>query len=250
MAGLREHRRGTAKAFLLQHPSASIRQAAQALPGISERTIAQARSELAAAGLLPAGRNRKPSILAGVGVPPIPPEPVPAPPSEGTGDRLLTDDQVIAMADPSTGLLDELDGLDDEETRKRLLREVKRLAFSPDTHPDTKLSATQVWLKLKDMAKAKDLGPGKPLTRAAALARLTDLHTAVDDVALVVEAACAAFGPGNVVKALYALMGISEPVNEGELPADDGQAQPGSAGATPASGSAPDLPAPDGPAGP
>ena len=257
MAGIRQYRKGetmaAAKAFFLQFPEASIREAKARLVGISERTIAQARSELAADGLMTPGRNRKPRE-------PIPtpdyrqPDEVDSPDSTPEGGSppksgLLTDDEFIAVAKGKLEL-DDLDDLDDEETRKRLLREVKKLAFGPDTHPDTKLSATQVWLKLKDMAKAKDLGPGRPLTRAVALARLTSLHTAILDAKLVVEAALAAYGPPAVVSALYAIIGIKEPTDEGKAPAEPAEAERGLLGAPEAPGSDPDLPAPDGPAGP
>lgn len=110
------------------------------------------------------------------------------------GARLLDDATLRTLADPSTTLTD-LD-LDDEETRKRLLREVKRLAFSPATNPDTRLSATQVWLKLKDMAKSRDLGPGKPLTRAAAIERLVSLLRTV--------------GPDISIAAMYKAFNVKE----------------------------------------
>jgi len=254
MAGLRKYRKGetkaAAKAFFLQFPNATIRDAKRRLDGVSERTIAQARSELVEQGLMAPGRNRdsvKPAR-----------EPIPAPdirPSEEPdeapegGNRLLDDDEFVKVAKGDLDL-DDLDDLDDEETRKRLLREVKKLAFGADTHPDTKLSATQVWLKLKDMAKAKDLGPGRPLTRAVALQRLTSLHAATLDVSLVIEAALGAFGPKPLVNALYALLGIKEPTDEGQTSAEPAEAERGLSGAPEAPGSDADLPAPEGPAGP
>lgn len=265
---MRQYRKGetmaAAKAFFLQFPEATIKEAHRRLVGVSERTIAQARSELATDGLLKPGRNlgrRKParepvpvpdSSLIGTagavlfGTPPVPTgTPAPRDP-----DRLLSDEELMRAADPNVSLADEIDDLDDEETRKRLLREIKRLAFDPNTHDDTKLSATQVWLKLKDMAKAKDLGPGRPLTRAVALERLTSLHRAVLDCRLVVEGAIAAYGPQLVVDSIYALLGIKEPTDEGQTTAEPAEAERGLLGAPEAPGSDPYLPAPDGPAGP
>lgn len=257
MAGMRQYRKGetmaAAKAFFLQFPEATIKEAHRRLVGVSERTIAQARSELATDGLLKPGRNlgrRKPAREP---VPvPEPSVPVGTPPSEAPRDpdRLLSDEELMRAADPNVSLADEIDDLDDEETRKRLLREIKRLAFDPNTHDDTKLSATQVWLKLKDMAKAKDLGPGRPLTRAVALERLTSLHRAVLDCRLVVEGAIAAYGPQLVVDSIYALLGIKEPTDEGQTTAEPAEAERGLLGAPEAPGSVPELPAPDGPAGP
>lgn len=177
MAGLRDWKSNNVRAYFLQHPDASIKDAAKAL-GVSERTAAQVRSELAEKGLVTPGRNRvvrppkQPVIL------PEPPAPGHVAPEEPTPTTGLLDDQTMRrLADPNTSLQD-LD-LDDDETRKILLREVKKLAFSPLTSPDTRLSATQVWLKLKDMAKSRELGPGKPLTHATALSRLVALLRAV-----------------------------------------------------------------------
>jgi hypothetical protein len=71
-------------------------------------------------------------------------------------------------------MLDEVADEDDDVTRKRMLRQFKRFAFDPLLHPDTRMAASQGWTKLLDMARAKDLGPGIPLTLAAAIERCTD----------------------------------------------------------------------------
>jgi hypothetical protein len=71
-------------------------------------------------------------------------------------------------------------GLDSEEdTRKKLLKQVQLLALDPGVHPDTRLSATQVWVKLKDIARAKDLGPGLPRSREEIIDRLIRIMQAV-----------------------------------------------------------------------
>lgn len=218
MAGMRAAKTAKVTAWFLQHPHASISEARVALPGIGERTIAQVRSDLAGKGLLVPGRNRKEQSPT---IPADPPSPVPIGTGDGPGQAaslpdgtLLDDAGMRALADPSTGFLADLD-LDDEETRKKLLREVKRIAFDVNAHPDTRLSATQVWLKLKDMAKTRELGPGVPLTRAAAVSRLKDLILAVG-LELALEALLLAFGIARLVAALYKLTGME--AADGESP--------------------------------
>jgi hypothetical protein len=203
---LRDWKSNNARAYFLQHPSASISQASKAL-GFSTRTCAEARALLASQGLVQPGAERsnkkkRPSILnpppapGMIGIPDLPPD------KPGT---LLDDSTLRALADPSASF-DDLN-LDDDETRKKLLHEVKRIAFSPETNPDTRLSATQVWLKLKDMAKSRDLGPGKPLTRAAAVARLVSLLRMV--------------GPELALAAMYDAFSVKEPTSE-EAKTDQG----------------------------
>ena len=168
--GMRDWKSNNVRAYFLQHPEASISQAARDMQ-VSARTAAQVRSELAEKGLVPKGRNRKSDKQVASVLPPA--SAVEVSPNQSGGGHLIDDKSLRMIADSHFDMSD-LD-LDDEETRKKLLREVKRIAFSPDSHPDVRLSATQVWLKLKDMAKSRELGPGKPLTRAAAIARLVDL---------------------------------------------------------------------------
>lgn len=71
-----------------------------------------------------------------------------------------------------------LDDLDDSEVHRRLLRQCLRFAFNSQLHPDTRMSASQMWSKLRDQARAKDLGPGPPLTFEAGAERLRDLMIA------------------------------------------------------------------------
>jgi hypothetical protein len=168
--GMREHRKGQAKAYFLQHPEASISEALADLHrrgvNISERTVAQARSELAQKDLLPKGRNSSPAATSPANVSLLPP----------IGDTLLNDKTLGAAAE---GDLTDIFDLDDESIRKKLLRGVITIALTPDVHPDTQLSATTVWSKLKDMARVAELGPGKPVTREQAIDRLSELMSAV-----------------------------------------------------------------------
>lgn len=193
--GLREHRKGLAKAYFLQHPEASISEVYKTLSTrgvlISERTIAQARSELAQKGLLPSGRKASPPTTLPADVSQIP----------LGGDVLLTDKTLGALA--TSDMTDILD-LDDEEIRKRLLRGVIKIALAPGVHPDTQLSATTVWSKLKDMARVAELGPGKPVTKAQAVERLSELLTAV--------------GSEIAMEAMYKAFNLKEP-SDGEAPA-------------------------------
>lgn len=244
MAGMRAAKLAKATAWFLQHPNASITDAAMALPGISERTCAQARSNLAGKGLMTPGRNRLEQSGRDPKVTPDPDEQGPPSPTDAPNEgptvpgsatalpdgTLLDDAGMRALADPNTGFLADLD-LDDEETRKKLLREVKRIAFDPNAHPDTRLSATQVWLKLKDMAKTRELGPGVPLTHAAATGRLKDLHMAVG-LEMALEALLLAFGIARMVAALYKLTGME--TTDGQSPEALGQGEPAPAPALPA----------------
>lgn len=135
MGGLRDWKSNNARAYFLQHPTASISECSKAL-GIGHRTCAGARALLASQGFVQAGPVRAPRKKRDP-VLPEPPDPGMIVPSEGTtplggdtlriGARLLDDATLRTLADPFTTLTD-LD-LDDDETRKRLLREVKRLAF-------------------------------------------------------------------------------------------------------------------------
>jgi hypothetical protein len=68
--------------------------------------------------------------------------------------------------------------MDDGEVRRRLLKQCLSFAFNPELHPDTCMSASQMWAKLKEQTKARDLGPGNPLTLEAAVERHRDIDAA------------------------------------------------------------------------
>ena len=142
----------------------------------SLRTIANLRTEMVEAGTLLGGRRvALPTKIADVlkldeG------EPHSVSPTSSsersTAAPLLTPADLMALSAES-------EDTDDENTRKLLLAKVRAIALDPDTHNDTAISAAQAFIKLKDAVKAKALGPGKPLSREGAVARLTNLLTAV-----------------------------------------------------------------------
>lgn len=180
-----------ARKYYLLHPDASINDVAVAL-AINHRTVSRVRKILVAEGMLEPGRGRKPSLDLIEKAESAPSAPV----TESAKEPIKVD---------TTGLLDHKamkklatientidDDVDDEETRKRMIREVRRIAFDTEKHPDTRMSATQLWVKLKDMAKDHTLGPGKPLTYADALARATDFLRAIG-AKMAIEAMYAAF---------------------------------------------------------
>lgn len=144
----------------------------------SRRLVAYVRAELVKAGKIPGGRRASlPTELAEALLVTEPdpqdgsPRPTtprsPAPPALPSSPS-----ELIALAEDFT---DE----DDETTRKELLKKVRAIALDPGMHPDTVLSAAQAYIKLKDAVRAKSLGPGKPMTREAAVKRLTNLLVAV-----------------------------------------------------------------------
>jgi hypothetical protein len=110
----------------------------------------------------------------------------------------------------------------DEETRKKLLARCRAIALDPGMHPDTVLSASQVYIKLKDAVRAKSLGPGRPLTHEDAVARLARLMSACGPN-IVHEAITSAFGGTNAAKS----GGSTEPVHGPDpAPAASGPTSP------------------------
>lgn len=206
MANMRQYKFGRAKAYFLQNPEGSISQCARDAD-VSERTAAQAHSELVKEGHLSPSRKSGPTDVF------VAPESPDALQSVIGGDILLTDQTMKHLADGEmTDLLD----LDDETVRKRLLKRVIGIALSPNSHPDSALSAATIWGKLKDMARIADLGPGKPLTRGDAVARLSELMRAV--------------GSDISMQAMYVAFDVKEPSHEGEVPAEPTAPSSGSAG--------------------
>lgn len=167
-----------AKKYILAHPDESKMQQGVST-GLSERTIARARAELVRDGLLPASRKTKksaePAPEAARPVPVASPPTAPPPTSGLSGALDHNAMEVLA------GLIDESgdDEIDEEKTRKRLLKQCLAFAFDTRLHPDTRMSASQMWSKLKDQTRARELGPGKPKTRDEAIARMSDLMKAV-----------------------------------------------------------------------
>ncbi len=169
-----------ARNYILAHPADSKAQAALGT-GLSESTIARARRELVAEGVLPKSRGAYGDKAPPPMLPPDDrtPETAPTPPTivaGKRGDALLDHDAMLTLSQ----MIDEaVDAGDDEAIHKRLIKQSLMFAFRPDLHPDTRMSASQMWGKLKDMAKAKDLGPGRPMNRADAVRRTADVLVAV-----------------------------------------------------------------------
>lgn len=164
-----------AKAYILDHPHDSKAQIAAAL-GVSDSTIARARRELVLEASIEKSRKSPPRFDPLPPAPPPPPKPAGEPEQPKKPATMLDSDAMRALAD-ITSLIDS-DKLDDVEVHKRLLKQCLRFAFDPRLHPDTRMSASQMWSKLRDQAKAKDLGPGVPLNFEDAVARLADMMQA------------------------------------------------------------------------
>lgn len=167
-----------AKEYVLAHPDMS--KAEQALgAGVAIATIAAVRSALVRDKLIPASRKQNMT-----GVPPQrPPRSITDIPSTTSsvetglgGTSALRDDAAMRAIAAQDDILDA--NLSDEEVVKRLLRQ--NLLFASDTslHPDTRMTASQQWVKLRDLAKEKNLGAGKPVTFEVAVERLGALMLA------------------------------------------------------------------------
>ena len=209
--------REAARNFLLRNPDASIKEVAKAT-NMGVRTVARARKQLADENIVAPGRRGRPAKSADT-YSYVPEEVVPEVPSSPSDEPAPTEVKVAApVAIKSSSLLDARaltdlsnmldrieDNEDDAESQKLMLRQVKRMAFDLKLHPDTRMSAMQLWTKLRDMVKSKELGPGKPLTREDALDRLVLLIQAV--------------GPALVLEAMDKILG-TEVTHEGEVPTD------------------------------
>ena len=159
---------------------------------LSKASIANIRKDLRARGVIPGSRRTSGGVEAILTDPRmtaetvLPQESAPLPP--------ITSTELATL-----GLDTELTDENDEATRKMLLSRCRSIALDPDTHPDTVLTASQVYIKLKDAVRAKSLGPGKPVTHEDAVARLGRLMSAVGPE-IVSEAITSAFGGPNATK--------------------------------------------------
>jgi hypothetical protein len=215
-----------AREFLVLHPDMSKSQAAAAT-GISEATIGRARRDLVAEGTLAPARNApvRPAPEPEATQPPeakapedgsTPPNPPAASPAPKKGGATLLDH--AALLELANMVDAAIESGDDETIQKRLSKQALVFAFRTDLHPDTRMSASQMYYKLKDMAKAKDLGPGKPKTFALGVDRLADVLTAC--------------GPEMTMAAVHKAFEVKggEATNE-QAPSPDGTPQaPGAAG--------------------
>jgi hypothetical protein len=239
LRGVNAWQKDAARAEYLRHPDASISEVAQAT-GVCLRTVARARAALVKEGLLPPGRNStvsgadaaalavaareaqaEPEATGDGDAPPDEPaqpdpeEPPRPSPTKGTRTAQTIDGEALRKLNE---MLDEVADEDDEVTRKRMLRQTKRFAFDPTLHTDTRMTASQLWAKLLDMARAKDLGPGRPLTEADATARARDLDRACG-VKVAVAALFAAFTTEQILAEVNVIF-ANGTANEAPQPSD------------------------------
>jgi hypothetical protein len=182
-----------AREYILAHPDESKGQQSRATD-ISERTIASARAELIAEGLLAPSRKAAPRTIPSEVAARLPEQDPDAVPMPHPRDNVLVDAEAMlrigAMIDEAT------EHGDDETVTKLLLKQCLSFAFNPSLHPDTRMSASQMWAKLRDKKTATDLGPGKPKTRTDAVERMRSLMAAVGPE-ITVQAVHAAFEVKN-----------------------------------------------------
>jgi len=208
-------RRELATAYLLAHPEEKDIDVMKALQ-CNATTVSRARRDLVSKGLISPLTVRKYVKRT--------PPPLKLPtyqeenevvgaPSEG----VLVKPSSLSTPDITKILDIDIDNIPDEETRKKMLREVRTLAFGVNTNSDTKLSAIQLWVKIKDSTQAKELGPGPPMTKEAAVTRLSDLMTACG-LEIVTLAYMKSFPPQ------------AEVTDEGKLPSNPSKVESSAAG--------------------
>jgi hypothetical protein len=239
MPGLRELKIQRAMEYILAHPDES--KAEQSIGAeVGERTIAMARAQLVKDGRLTPSRKKqvsetRPYSKSSEDLADFRPPPATEAPS------MLDHAAMLAIAEVADAAEEDLD---DDEVSRRLLRQCVRFAFDPKLHPDTRMSASQMWTKLRDQAKARNLGPGAPKTYEDAVRRYTDLTVAVDiDVAVAGVVAAfrsraveflrrvmSAWGASPVLEAVNAVFEVKEAPDEGQVPAEPDPAAPGPAG--------------------
>jgi hypothetical protein len=159
--------------FFTQLPEATIDECVRTT-NVSRRTIVYIRKEMVEEGLLKPGRRTKLER-------PIPEE---LPQKQIDSDAkipivsgMLLDGETLRNLAKNDDFEEEI--TDDQDTQRKLLKEVRKLALGAGVHPDTRLSAIQVWAKLKDIAKAKDIGPGLPKTEEDIIFRLVRIMQGV-----------------------------------------------------------------------
>ena len=154
------------RAYILGNPTATAEDIVRNT-GASRRTIYYVKQTLVKEGLLPPNRRLNESNAGHEGTEqPVTPEVIPE-------YETLDNETLQEMADDPDFEEEILEA--DDETKAKILKEAKRIAFDPKIHPDTRMSAMQLWLKIKDVAKSHDLGPGPPRSRDEILERLSRL---------------------------------------------------------------------------
>ncbi len=215
MAGRPPTRREAVIAYFLSNPASTDTEVADAIK-IDKSTVGRARRKMISDGLLPANTIRHRKEFTPREPSPRPKTPTkasvaPAAPAKRVMDSLLTDADLRA--------LDATD-VPDEDTRRAILKALRKIAFTPGMNYDVAMTAMTNWIKLKDAATAKDLGPGTPLTYAAARERM-----------LALMKAC---GFELVLDCFQTLFTPKEGSDEGLVSADNGQAAQSPAGTPPA----------------
>lgn len=182
MGGMREATLQKTIAYILAHPDASKSEVVFGAK-VSDNTVARARRILIEKGLIPESRKKDPVLptvemfpddMKGSDAPVTQPDQDPAPADPGMLDHAA----MIAMA----SMVAQAEELSDEEVQRRLMRQAQLFAFTPTLHPDTRMSASTLWAKLRDMKKDEAIGPGKPMTLLEAVCRTKDVLLAVGQV--------------------------------------------------------------------
>ena len=227
MAGRTPTRREQAVEYFLTHPEAKDIEVAEAL-NMDKATVMRARAKLIGEGILPESSRRRATPAVSVVLDKVVPPKTPAREKPAASlNTLLSDEDLRAL---------DADNVDDAETRKSILRALRKIAFGQGVNYETAMSAMSLWVKLKDQAATKELGPGTPMTYAIAKERLKALMTAC--------------GFELVFECFQDLFVPKEPAtDEGQLPAEHTEAAPGAAGTPSPSGSAAGLPGDAGTAG-
>lgn len=189
MGGMREATLQKTIAYILAHPDASKSEVVFGAK-VSDNTVARARRILIEKGLIPESRKKDP-VLPTVEMFPEEPEPQVA---ISKASRRSADPEPTATPSADPGMLDhaamiamasmvaQAEELTDEEVQRRLMRQAQLFAFNPTLHPDTRMSASTLWAKLRDMKKDEAIGPGKPMTLLEAVRRTKDVLLAVGQV--------------------------------------------------------------------
>jgi hypothetical protein len=193
MPSLRQVRLERAKSYILDHPDESKEQQALGCD-VSTSLVALARAALIRDGLLAPSRKNQPQTSTSLAKKfrgaasdtPHAPGDRSSPDGDPVGERppetpskpagMLDHAAMTAMAD----MIAVTDGpeMDDAEVHRRLLRQSLTFAFDSKLHPDTRMSASQLWAKLKEQTKSRNLGPGAPVSFESGVSRLSELMVA------------------------------------------------------------------------
>lgn len=180
--------------YVLRNPRAPLKEIAKEI-GASLGLVSHIRAEMARKGMV--APLTKHSTTRGSILPKFTP-PVKIETLET--DQILDGEMVKKLAE-SENILEDID-LNDDEMQKKLLKQVQLMAFDASLHPDTRLNAINIYAKVKDIAKAKDLGPGPPRNEEQIIERLVRIMRAV--------------GPSLTVKSVHYAFPTGEPSDDKE----------------------------------